>query len=71
MDKVIFAIVIAVAIIFGFPLLTQLLWSYIIPKVFPRFVEEGWIASEISYWVAFWFSLLPSLLGFRSSSSSK
>ena len=71
MSKVILAIEFAVVIIFGFPLLTQLLWSYIIPNVFPRFVEEGWIASEISYWVAFWFSFFISLLGFRYSSSSK
>ena len=41
-------IIILVATIF-----TKYLWSAIIPEIFPGLVEAGYIADEISFFVAF------------------
>jgi hypothetical protein len=41
-------IVLAVATI-----LTKYLWSLLIPEIFPGLVEAGYIADEISFFVAF------------------
>lgn len=34
-------------------ILTKYLWSAIIPEIFPGLVEVGYIADEISFFVAF------------------
>lgn len=41
-------IILAVATIF-----TKYLWSAIIPEIFPGLVEAGYIADEISFFIAF------------------
>ena len=48
----------------------QYFWAWLMPEILPRFVEEGYITSELKFWEAFWLSTMMSLIGFKSSSSS-
>jgi len=55
----IFFLVVVGAALFLLPLLTQYVWSKVVPAVIPGIVEKGYVAGTISYWVAFWMGLAP------------
>lgn len=63
------AIIVAALVALGAAAL-QYFWAWLVPEIFPRFVEEGWITSELRFWEAFWLSTFVGLIGLRSSSSS-
>ncbi len=52
-------LVIVGAVLFLLPLLTQYVWSKVVPAVIPGIVERGYVAGTISYWVAFWMGIVP------------
>jgi len=65
---------VGVALCFVFPLIVQALWRWVMPLCFPKAVEGGYIASELSYKIplAYFFivvglgvikSLLNDLIG--------
>jgi len=63
------AAVVAIAVIVTF--VTQQVWKWVVPDLFPGAVEQGLIEGDISLWVAFKLMLfLGVLLGGLSSSSS-
>lgn len=53
-----------VFLIFLTALVTQWLWSWLVPELLPRFVEEGYIAKRISLGTAFFMGIFFNLIGF-------
>ena len=61
------------AIIFvGVFFLIKFMWSWVMPDLFPGAIENGLIASEISWFTAFKLALFVAILqGIRSSKNDK
>ena len=70
MIKVLIGVLIVVGCIFLMPLLTKYVYGLIIPAIFPGVVGAGYLAPNISYWVAFWLGVGPiGAFGIKSQSS--
>lgn len=65
-------ITLSIAIVFVMCLLSgaivMWLWNWIIPIIFDKAVEAGWIAGSITYWQGWGLSFLGSCLFGKSSS---
>jgi len=52
---------IALYFVFGI-FLIKWFWGWTIPEIFPKAVEENFIAAQISWWTALKFSVFLSIL---------
>ena len=67
MGKVILVLAILVVCVVLGAFITQWLWGYLMPNLFPEAVTQKYIAAHISWWVALVFNIALGLWFYQSN----